>query len=103
MQNLLAEIDDSFFDAVPSPDKPRKRVQSPKIHLSPAKCLLRTPKKQRNCRVTTPKTTRPPVHNKVPEAEDFSVLLDDAENWDWDDMLADFMTPKRARKTKVGR
>jgi len=31
---------------------------------------------------------------------DLSTLLDGAENWDWTDMEADFMTPK---KKKVGR
>jgi DNA replication ATP-dependent helicase Dna2 len=30
-----------------------------------------------------------------------ATLMDGAENWDWDDMESDFLTPKKNRKNKV--
>lgn len=104
MQSLLAGIDDSFFNAVPSPDPPRKRVpSSTKVHLSPVRCLYKTPKKNRNGRVTSPLTHRSPLPKDAADTENLALLLEGAEDWDWADMEADFMTPKKAtpRKQKV--
>ncbi|EKM53179.1 uncharacterized protein PHACADRAFT_147492 [Phanerochaete carnosa HHB-10118-sp] len=98
MHELLAGIDDSIFDAIPSPDQPRKRVPSKtKVQLSPVRCAFKTPKKQRHGRVATPKNTRSPAQSKENgQAEDLAALLEGAEDWDWEDMHADFLTPKKA-------
>lgn len=103
MQDLLAGIDDSFFNAVPSPDPPRKRVSSTKIQLSPVRCLFKTPKKNRDSRVVSPLAHHSSAQKNNDDAENIAFLLEGAEDWDWDDMNADFLTPKKAtpRKHKV--
>lgn len=40
-------------------------------------------------------TTPTSYKSKEINAVDLSILLDGAENWDWADMEADFMTPKK--------
>jgi DNA replication ATP-dependent helicase Dna2 len=101
MQDLLAGIGDSIFNAVPSPEQPRKRVQSPKLYRSPVNCLLKTPRKESNSPVTTPRSTRSPCRLKKTEAEEVATLLEGSENWDWDDILLDAMTPKKKSPRKV--
>lgn len=107
MQDLLAGIDDSFFNSVPSPDQPRKRAPSKtRVHLSPVRCAFKTPEKQRHGRVATPKNARSPGQAKENVGtEDLAALVEGAEGWDWEDMHADFLTPKKAtpRKPKVRR
>lgn len=100
MQDLLAGIDDSIFSTVPSPEAPRKRVSSTKIHLSPVRCSYKTPKKNRQGHNSSPLATRSPLQNKDAQKDGLSLLLAGAEDWDWDDMNADFMTPKKATPRK---
>lgn len=48
--------------------------------------------------VRTPTRTKcSPRKHKLADVskDDLSILLDGAENWDWADMEADFMTPKK--------
>lgn len=37
----------------------------------------------------------PGKHKPASNVDDLSVLLDGAENWDWGDMEADFLTPRK--------
>lgn len=97
MHELLAGIDDSIFDAIPSPDQPQRHVPSKtKVQPSPVRCIFKTPEKQQHGRVATPKSTRSPAQTKENgQAEDLVALLEGAEDWDWEDMHADFLTPKK--------
>lgn len=56
---------------------------------------------------TPTRTRHSPRKHKSADAskDDLSILLDGAENWDWADMEADFMTPKKktASPKKVSR
>lgn len=81
LNDLLSGLNESFFDAVPSPDP------------SPAK-----PTRTRNVRNYTPvkpkRETKSPLITKT-EDVDMAALMEGAEDWDWDDMEADFLTPKK--------
>ncbi|GJE93896.1 DNA replication ATP-dependent helicase/nuclease DNA2 [Phanerochaete sordida] len=101
MRDLLDGIDESIFDCVPSPDQPRRRAPTPsktRIQLSPVRCTARTPKK--HGRVATPKNTRTPTRAKENEQQEIAALLEGVEDWDWSDMHADFMTPKKPSPLK---
>ena len=100
MHDLLAGLDNSFFDAIPSPDPPRKRVSNTRIQLSPVRCLYKTPKKNGHRRVASPLAHRSPTRRKNEESENIALLLEGVEDWDWTDMEADFMTPKKATPCK---
>ena len=78
MNGLLSGLNDSFFNAVPSPDP------------SPVKPYRLTPLKR----------LAPPAPSATHDV-DMAALVDGAENWDWDDMESDFLTPKKNRKMKV--
>lgn len=102
MKELLAGIDESIFNELPSPEQPKRRAPSTtKAQLSPTRCTVKTPKKPRHERVATPKSTRPIASTKENnQQEDIAALLEGAENWDWDDMYADFLTPKKTSPRK---
>jgi DNA replication ATP-dependent helicase Dna2 len=75
MKNLLSSL-----DSEPQPDRP------PKL------------KRTASCSSVAPQTPakhaagRPGSHSNN---LDMSMLLDGAENWDWNDMELDFLTPKK--------
>lgn len=106
MADLLAGIDESFFDAVPSPDRPsrtRNTITSP-LHsrlLSAKSSPLRN-----KCLMKTPTKTRAPTNQEhvasPSERAKIASLLEGAENWDWDDMNDDFMTPKKPSASTYG-
>lgn len=109
MSDLLSGIDDSIFDSVPSPDPPRKRSTSVKSQQSPLRRLYKTPTKSKlkRCAASPLKSFSETTsgHN-----EDLAQLLEGAADWDWDDMNADFLTPKknaspkrRVRCARIGR
>jgi DNA replication ATP-dependent helicase Dna2 len=81
MNNLL-----SGLDSAPQPEHPSK--------------LNRTA----SCSSTAPKTpsrnagSRPATRNGD---KDISMLVDGAENWDWNDMEADFLTPNKSNSGKT--
>jgi DNA replication ATP-dependent helicase Dna2 len=84
MTGLLFGLNDSFFNAQPSPDP------------SPVKPARRfTPLKPKPRPV-------PSFAAPITDDVDMAALVDGAENWDWDDMESDFLTPKKHQKTKVG-
>ena len=87
MNGLLSCLTDSFFSAVPSPDP--KRAPS-RRRVSPVK-----PKSRPVL------SGKPPVVITADVDVDMAALVDGAENWDWDDMESDFLTPKKNRTTKV--
>ncbi|KAG6902436.1 hypothetical protein C0995_016615 [Termitomyces sp. Mi166 len=84
MADLLGNLDDSFWNAVPTPEN------------SPAKPLP--------SHIVTPKRHGPIQGNKPPAPSpskvfsagdvDMAVLLEGAEDWDWDDTVSDIMSPK---------
>lgn len=100
MAGLLGDLDDSFWNAVPTPD-PSPVKPPPSRHPI-------TPQPQRNL----PKFEIPPKYipshpsgpspSKVFSAGDvdISALLEGAEDWDWDDMNSDLPTPKKASPRK---
>lgn len=84
MDDLLTGLDDSFFTAIPSPDP------SPVKRRSPSKRLPVTPKKFQR------KSPKKSVLTSV-EDVDMRVLMEGAEDWNWDDMEADFLTPEKRK------
>ena len=84
MESLLSGLNDSFFNAVPSPD-PSPVKPAPSRHRT-------TPNKPKS---------RPVPPSITPEDVDMAALVDGAENWDWDDMESDFLTPKKKQNCKV--
>ena len=104
MRDLLEGIDESIFDCVPSPDQPRRRAPSPsktRIQLSPVRCTARTPNARTPKKhARTPKSTRTPNRAKENEQAEIAALLEGVDDWDWSDMHADFMTPKKPSPTK---
>lgn len=75
---------------------PRTPVRANKI-TSPSK---RTP----NSLTIKLSADAPAATLQVAESIDINALLDGAEDWDWDDMNSDFMTPRKSSpvKPKVG-
>lgn len=119
MKDLLAGLDDSFFDAVPSPDpSPRKKQK----HASAT--VYATPTKPKHATV---RKSSPPVDRRIKKESsglsvdpdvsqtetlvgtlsannsmtdcDITMLLDGMEDCDWADMH-DFLSPKK-KTTKV--
>ncbi|KAF7984152.1 hypothetical protein HWV62_16810 [Athelia sp. TMB] len=90
MNDLLSGLDDSFFNAIPSPDP------SPVKRRSPQKRLPMTPKKLRR------KSPKKSVTANI-EDIDMSALMEGAEDWNWDDMEADFLTPEKKKAPSAQR
>lgn len=103
MSSLLAGLDESFFDAVPSPDPSLKRKTDP----SPVKGLPCRKGSNGNDKsfisLADVSQTETYVASGVNSAEssmtecDVSALLEGAEDWNWDDM-DDFLSPKKMKK-----
>ncbi|KAJ6585002.1 DNA replication factor Dna2-domain-containing protein [Mycena capillaripes] len=91
MKNLLSEMDDSFWNAVPSPD-PTPAKPQPTQHSRPRVSPV-TPTKPQNT------STQKPIS---PGDVDMAALLEGAEDWDWSDMNSDFISPvKKSSKKPV--
>lgn len=107
MNSLLSGVDDSFFDAVPSPDPTPKKGRVLGRTASRLSLLQKTPSKSKAPRkdvvMSSLSTRKSSCANAASSAENVEALLEGAENWDWDDMNADFMTPeaKRINNTMV--
>lgn len=80
MDDLLSGLNDSFFDAVPSPDPSPVKPKT-----NAARILPITPKRESSLAMSV-------------EDVDMTALMEGAENWDWDDMEADFLTPKKKQR-----
>ncbi|KAJ7672725.1 DNA replication factor Dna2-domain-containing protein [Mycena rosella] len=93
MKSLLSDLDDSFWNAVPTPDpSPAKPPLVASSHTSTAP-ITPTKPPTRTTAATKPLT---------PGDVDMSALLDGAEDWDWSDMNSDFLSPvKKSPKKKV--
>lgn len=93
MNGLLAGIDNSFFDAVPSPDpSPKKIKASAKSCAKPAGI---------ECNSSSPNVKGTTKSNEVTES-DLASLLEGAENWDWNDMELDACSVNNPKKVYVG-
>ncbi len=94
MADLLAGLDDSFFNAVPSPDAtPKKKCSE----------TSRTTAGSYGSQLSTGLVgQRNPPENLVSQAvdENLDQLLEGAEDWDWNDMNGDFLSPKKASPKK---
>ena len=98
MNDLLSGIDDSFFDAVPTPEPTPKKDRVDGGAASRLSLLQKTPSKQKTPKkhlAKSPLSARQSA--RVNAANNMDALLEGAENWDWDDMNADFMTPEANR------
>ncbi|KAJ7459871.1 AAA domain-containing protein [Mycena latifolia] len=93
MKNLLSDMDDSFWNAVPTPDPtPVKPPPAESLHST----IPITPTKPPN------KMTAATNHPKSlsPGDVEMAALLDGAENWDWSDMNSDFISPVKKSPPK---
>lgn len=103
MEELLSGIDASFFDAdLSSPDRP-SAVHGGNLNTgSRYTSLLKTPTKTRGpkeaSRSPYARKCAPLEHLPSLHQEDVGDLLVGAEDWDWDDMNSDFMTPQKNKK-----
>jgi DNA replication ATP-dependent helicase Dna2 len=79
MSNLFEDLD-------------RELSKNPKEDKSPPK--IASPRTPKSTRETQPKPTSA-CKNPAQEGDDFSALLDGAEDWNWEDMECDFLTPKK--------
>lgn len=87
MADILNTISDDFFNAVPSPDpSPKKRA----ITKAKPQLIGRRPQKPND--ILTSKFC------VAEEDVDMAALVHGAQDWDWGDMEADFLSPKKARK-----
>lgn len=101
MNDLLAGIDASFFDAVPSPD-PVSKKQPKKYFVTPAPPRPTPTLMQNVMTEEEPKSKKRRVSGALAnEVEDIDALLEGAEGWDWDDMEEDFLSPRKRKKNKV--
>ncbi|TDL20255.1 Dna2-domain-containing protein [Rickenella mellea] len=115
MADLLSGLDNSFFDAAPTPDpSPQKKIALPtsgnkRIPLSPL-----SNRKFDNPSLSVLQSNEPPLSDvfsnssnlvtQVPlQNVDMDALLDGVEDWDWNDMDADFMSPNKAKTKAVRR
>ncbi|KAG6829909.1 hypothetical protein H0H87_009811 [Tephrocybe sp. NHM501043] len=89
MTDILNNLDDSFWNAVPTPDpSPQKPIPNRNL----------TPRRQAG-------KAAAPSPSKVFSAGDvdMAALLEGAEDWDWDDTTSEFLTPKKSPlKKKFG-
>ncbi|GBE84559.1 DNA replication ATP-dependent helicase/nuclease dna2 [Sparassis crispa] len=79
LNDLLSGLDSSFFNAASSSDPPE--IPSP----------------HKKCPNVIPKT---PTKVLTPRNVDLDELVAGAEDWDWDDMNSDFMSPKKPKSPK---
>ncbi|KAL6302085.1 Dna2-domain-containing protein [Sparassis latifolia] len=79
LNDLLSGPDSSFFNAASSSDPPE--IPSP----------------HKKCPNVIPKT---PTKVLTPRNVDLDELVAGAEDWDWDDMNSDFMSPKKPKSPK---
>ncbi|GLB41287.1 putative DNA replication factor Dna2 [Lyophyllum shimeji] len=93
MADLLVDLDSSFWNAVPTPD-PSPRKPTPTQILTP---------RRRDAQNPAVKPLAPSPSKVFSAGEvDMATLLEGAENWDWDDMNSDVLTPKKTpRKGKT--
>ncbi|KAJ6559180.1 DNA replication factor Dna2-domain-containing protein [Mycena vulgaris] len=96
MKNLLSDMDNSFWNAVPTPDP--TPVKPPPAKPSHSGIPPMTPTKPPN-RTVTATTSRPKPLS--PRDMDMTALLDGAEDWDWSDMNSDFMSPVKKSPKKA--
>lgn len=91
MKDLLTGLDDSFFNAVPSPDP--TPIKLSKSHQNSRAKPPVTPSRP----IRTPKKQKTPIRSKLFTAQDvdMAALMEGVEDWDWDDMDSDFLSPKK--------
>ncbi|KAJ7109745.1 DNA replication factor Dna2-domain-containing protein [Mycena crocata] len=89
MKNLLADMDDSFWNATPTPDPTPAKPSAAASSLATSKAAPLTPTKPSNKNNAPPKVSKPLTPGDV----DMAALLDGAEDWDWSDMNSDFISP----------
>lgn len=93
MADLLAGIDDSFFNAVPTPDPtPKKKpLEASRVTAGTSVPQPKLAPENRNA---------PSVPETHANDDDFDQLLAGAEDWDWNDMNDDFLSPKKVSPKK---
>lgn len=101
MNNLLEGLNDSFFDAVPSPDpSPVKHRQSRPPHSH--SIIHATPINSKSTSKPAKKLNNGGASSVVDVQDvDMAALVEGAEHWDWDDMESDFLTPKKEKIIKA--
>lgn len=99
MADLLVDLDDTFWNAVPTPD-PSPKKPAPSWLTTPKRHPRNQPSDSLSC------TTSAPSPSKIFSAGDvdMTALLEGAEDWDWDDSNSDVLTPKNSprKKAQVG-
>ncbi len=100
LDSLFLELDTSTV--IPHTSPTRRRVTP----LPPPRTPVRANKTRTPAKRTPNTHVAKAAHNGnsvvIPAAEsiDIGALLDGAEDWDWDDMNSDFMTPQKSSPVK---
>lgn len=82
-----------------SREKPIKRQPQLTVQTT---AIVSTPSKKKHSPKSAPRSARRHASpSKSPRKEELSALLDGAEDWDWDDMNSDFLTPKKPKAEPV--
>ncbi|KAJ7095853.1 DNA replication factor Dna2-domain-containing protein [Mycena belliarum] len=93
MKSLLSDMDESFWNAVPTPDP--TPVKPPLAESSLANKFITPTKPSRR----TPCVASHPESISAGDV-DMATLLDGAEDWDWSDMNSDFISPVKKSPKK---
>ena len=102
LDDIFAELDSVAPGGLPSPQRRRVTTVATGLPRTPsrAKKLAKSPIASRchDFKYASPQQRRLVVH--AVEHVDVDALVYGAEDWDWDDMNSDFMTPKKSSPVK---
>lgn len=96
MADLLSGLEDSFFNAVPTPDPIPKKKHPVASGAAAATSTTRLVEQRK-----TPVTQGNQSSISQANEENLDQLLEGAEGWDWNDMDDDFLSPKKVSPRKA--
>jgi DNA replication ATP-dependent helicase Dna2 len=99
MNDLFSSLDDSFWNAAPSPERPLKI--SSLDGYKPKDLTIVTPIKVNSLQSHKPFLQRLGTKELSGDNVNMTELLNGAEHWNWQDMESDFLTPKKKTSTRI--
>lgn len=101
LHSLFSELDSAPVPG-PSSSPSRRRVNTPPKPRTPLRASKFNGSPHGVSAKHAPKAESPKCKNTVYAATDvdFDALMEGAEDWDWDDMNSDFLTPRKSSPVK---